>query len=397
MNRFSTILLLLVAALLALGLKQLFDLRFETGDIYPNYSSLRTDPLGTKALFESYEKLMPAERNYGPLSRLKESRDTALFFLGLEPSDLTATEQELAHLETFVKSGGRLVLGLEASKARGNPARPMGGGRQGIQPPKILLTDRWGFVLDYLPKQDSERATLASGETHLPQTIPFRSAVRFKNLDPEWKILYEGRTNQSVLVERRLGLGTVVLFADSYLFSNEALLDERHPSLLAWFAGGQSKIVFDETHLGVRENPGIATLARKYRLHGVGVAVLLLAALFIWKNAVPFLPPHPAEVERASVLQGKDSASGFINLLRRNIPSGQLLETCINEWQKSCAHTTPKHKLQQMQQVVDVEFTREPSQRQPVKIYEALRQILLRTGKAQPGKTPTAEPGNFKS
>ncbi len=35
------------------GIVRLFELRFSAGDIYPPYSSFRTDPLGTKALTES--------------------------------------------------------------------------------------------------------------------------------------------------------------------------------------------------------------------------------------------------------------------------------------------------------------------------------------------------------
>ena len=37
--------------------KHLFQLRFEQGDIYPAYSSLRADPLGTKVFYESLETL----------------------------------------------------------------------------------------------------------------------------------------------------------------------------------------------------------------------------------------------------------------------------------------------------------------------------------------------------
>lgn len=389
MKRFAGILLLLVVALFALGLHQLFNLRFESGDFYPNYSSLRADPLGTKALYESYERLLPTRRNYRPLSHLKDGKGTALFFLGLEPSDLVAAGDELAHLESFVKSGGRLVLGLEASQAKGSAGRKPAAGGLGQQLPQTLLTERWDFELAFASKPDAERATLASPGHDLPQTIPFRSSVQFTNSGPEWNVVYNGGTNTAVLMERTLGLGTIVVFADSYLFSNEAMLKERHPPLLAWVAGSAATIVFDETHLGVRENPGIANLARKYRLHGVGLGVLLLAALFIWKNAVPFLPPHPSEVERASVLLGKDSAAGFVNLLRRNVPASELFPTCVREWQKSCAHKTPQAKLLQMQQVIDAEYAKEPKQRHPLRACEALRQILARPGREQPEANPS--------
>jgi len=84
-----------------------------------------------------------------------------------------------------------------------------------------------------------------------------------------------------------------VLAADSYFTSNEALLHERHPKLLAWLVGAGTRAVFDETHLGVAENPGMAALARKYRLHGVAAVLLLLAVLHVWGSAASLLPPPP--------------------------------------------------------------------------------------------------------
>ena len=47
MKRFAVVLLLLILAGFGYGLNRLFSLRFESGDIYPAYSSFRTDPLGT--------------------------------------------------------------------------------------------------------------------------------------------------------------------------------------------------------------------------------------------------------------------------------------------------------------------------------------------------------------
>src|SRR2546427_9645317 len=54
-DRMWLVLLLVLLAVFVLGVGRLFQLRFEAGDVYPPYSSLRADPLGTKALFESLE------------------------------------------------------------------------------------------------------------------------------------------------------------------------------------------------------------------------------------------------------------------------------------------------------------------------------------------------------
>src|SRR5438445_12104910 len=50
-----------------LGLGYLFRVRFDVGDVYPEYSSLRADPLGTMALCESLERMpgISVRRDYG--------------------------------------------------------------------------------------------------------------------------------------------------------------------------------------------------------------------------------------------------------------------------------------------------------------------------------------------
>ena len=79
--RFANWLVLTVALLFALGLVQLFRWRFEIGDVYPPYSSLRTDPMGTRALFESFQAVggISVARNYQPLERVKPAGTTIFY------------------------------------------------------------------------------------------------------------------------------------------------------------------------------------------------------------------------------------------------------------------------------------------------------------------------------
>ncbi len=49
----SLLLALVLGAAFVVGLAQLFVLRYEVGDVYPPYSTLRADPLGTKALVDA--------------------------------------------------------------------------------------------------------------------------------------------------------------------------------------------------------------------------------------------------------------------------------------------------------------------------------------------------------
>ncbi|MDA0812249.1 MAG: hypothetical protein O3C21_07690, partial [Verrucomicrobia bacterium] len=46
-----------LAALLIAGVYEVFRLRFQAGDIFPEYSTLRADPLGAKAAFDTIEEL----------------------------------------------------------------------------------------------------------------------------------------------------------------------------------------------------------------------------------------------------------------------------------------------------------------------------------------------------
>ena len=75
---FPLILLLGCAAAFTFGLVRLFQLRFEVGDVYPAYSSLRSDPLGTMAFYESLGRVpgFSARRDFSTPNRLPEEPHT---------------------------------------------------------------------------------------------------------------------------------------------------------------------------------------------------------------------------------------------------------------------------------------------------------------------------------
>ncbi len=411
MNRTSLFILFLATAGFVFGLVHLFRLRFEAGDVYPAYSSLRADPLGAKALYQSLGKLLPARRHYQPLSKLGESQASTLFYLGAEREDLRFDPEELKHLENFVAGGGRLVLSLfpsYSSRASRNTAGPFpapppnsGPGQKKTPAPqprkapaddrsdlpdlrKVTIQERWGvdFAHAALPKDEDGNYVAARAfrqtPAALPESIACHTALFFTNLAPGWRVVYARKPDRPVLIERRLGDGAVVLCADSYPFSNEALLKDRLPELLTWFVGPARRVVFDETHLGVQESAGVAALGRKYRLHGLFAGLLLLAALFVWKNSVSLVPPYESAAQDAAIglVAGKESAAGFVNLLRRNIPAREILGVCLAEWKKSCAHGQPRAKLEQIQAVIDAENTLSPKERNPIRTYRAIGRIL---------------------
>jgi hypothetical protein len=203
------------------------------------------------------------------------------------------------------------------------------------------LNEQWGlrFAFADMPATEAVRTGDESpaGELkRLPSAISWHTAAYFDVLDDSWRVIYsaEGRP---VIIERPLGNGSLVLAADSYFMSNEALRSERQSELLAWMVGRNPTIVFDETHLGIRKHPGLLSLIKKHRLHWLIFAFAILALLFIWKNSVYFVPPSKKRIYPSgqNVYAGQDSTEGLVSLLRRNIPAGQLLYTCAREWRRA--------------------------------------------------------------
>ena len=172
-------------------------------------------------------------------------------------------------------------------------------------------------------------------------------------------------------------LASVVIATDSYFLSNEAMLRDRHPDLLAWLIGPSRTVVFDEAHLGVTEQPNVATLLRRYRLYWFAAGLLLLAGLFIWKNAVSLVPPHSAE-QVQDYVAGKDAAAGFDNLLRRSISARDLFAVCFIEWKKSAGQTGKYSaaRIQQAEASFDAENALPAKDRDAVRAYHNIFKIL---------------------
>ncbi len=422
-GRLPVIILLLCAAAFALGVVQLFRLRFAAGDVYPPYSSLRADPLGTMAFYESLGKLprISVSRDYSAANRLPEGKDTAYLHLAASTYQWRRLpEDTFKEIDAFLAHGGRLVITFfpEAfdyrsfyrgrdrkepeptgeqpakddkrqdgrksgpSKPAEKKARERDAGDFGLGSKMISLKDRWGVEFRVVNLSQNEKgvyepaSVVNQSDLPLPRTLAWHSGVVFTNLDDAWQPIY-ARGNRAVVIERRFGHGTVVMATDSYFVSNEALQKERHADLLAWLVGPGRTIIFDEAHLGVVARSGVAMLMRQYRLHWFAGGLLLLAALFIWKNSVSLVPPHADEAAQ-EFIAGKDAAAGFVNLLRRNIPARDLLRTCFAEWKKSAAQAGKysANKLQQAEAIFQVEQSLPVRERDPIATYRAISAVL---------------------
>ena len=409
---FPLILLLGGATAFTFGLVRLFELRFEVGDVYPEYSTLRSDPLGTMAFYESLGRVAGVfpRRDFSTRNLLPEEPHTVYLQLAGSDYDWDWVPADLSReLEAFLARGNRLVItffpqtsafafpdhdedetnSVKSVRSRARtekmtPAKPADQKKKkkaGDEDRGVDLTERWGFGTDFIkltPASDVYEPVRVENKTDLPlpRALNWHSGTVFTNLDSAWRVIY-ARGTRAVLIERQFGKGSVVLATDSYFVSNEAMEKDRQADLLAWLVGANRNVVFDEAHFGVVETSGVAMLMRKYRLQGLAAGLLLLAGLFLWKNASSLVPPH-AERERQDYIAGKDSAAGFVNLLRRGIPPRDLLPVCFAEWKKSTgpAGQFSAPRRQQAEAEFQAENSRPPQDRNPVTAYKKICSIL---------------------
>jgi hypothetical protein len=344
-----------LAAVIA-GFAALYRLRVGQGDIFPAYSSLRADPLGTRVFHDSLAELpgLRVGRRFRPLAQLEAFPPRVVVLAGLDSYDWKMfTPEEFTALDAAVRGGSRLVIALGAeqktddewteNKKEEKSAAPHEGGKKFSEPPRerdapaapaikfVDLARVWGVELKrrWLAGE-ARRASDASPE--LPEGLRWGSDIYFQ-LAPggPWRVLYE-RGGQPVLLEMPCGRGSIVLAADSYFLSNEALQKDRPLSVLAWIVGSQTQVEFDESHLGVVKEANIAELARHYGLEGAFFTLLLLAALFVWQRMVLFVPP-PEEAPEVAFTYNQ--AAGLEALLRRALPAPKLAAACVAEWRRT--------------------------------------------------------------
>lgn len=266
----------------------------EAGDVFPEYSSLRADPKGSRAFHDSLQAL-PGMRVSRWFQRLEEipSAEAAVLFLDMSPwSFRFAGEKKLEEWEKAAERGLRLVFAL-SPEPRMEPAKPK---------EELVIEKRW-------------KISLKSGKKGGP--------VVLEAADPAW-------AQGDGTAERAFGKGSIALIAESYPFSNQSLREERDLKLLLWALGGHTEVIFDEYHLGSQQTGSIGVLLRRYRLEGAAFGLVALGLLFVWRMSASFVPPRPAS--EIAAVSGRDSAAAMSSLLRRNVPAAQLPAAARELW-----------------------------------------------------------------
>jgi len=337
-NARAGFLIVLLAAVFTYGLIRAFSIRFATGDVYPDYSSMKTTPTGAKLLFDSLVRTpgLTVSRNYSPLEYSDESH-AAIILLAIDANVFAgAPEPYIEPLERLANRGNRVVAALTwESDERPEHAQE--------------LEKRWHIKFGF----DGDQKWLYFAEA------------------PDWRVL--DRDGAKILaIERSFQKGSMVLFAESREFSNRSVAKLDRLDRISAAIGPETRIIFDEQHFGLTESGTVVGLARRFRLTGMAIGLALCAALFIWKNAASF--PPPAEVARREALSGRTSMAGLNTLLRRHIQPADLAATCWNEW------LVTKGRDVQPERRTRVEAILRDHGRQPLEAVRAIETVLHAKG-----------------
>lgn len=379
MARRASITLIIILAWFGWAMLSLFRTRFEVGDVYPRGSSLRSDALGTRALHDAISEAYGARvsRHRGRSGKLGKQTDATIIVNQIQLSRLLVKGEPLVtELTEAVLGGARLIVTLDDAQGRlcrkkycneeiPSVCGPRDGGAtpvaalapsassQPVAPstrarPETHLPEPaarktcedaalglWGFEVGgrkSLPTTQAERSPLA--QALLPPQIPWLSPAHFIELDPAYRVVYRGDPSElgegpALVVERKLGKGTLVLLNEGYLLSNEAMRLSRKTDFIVWLLGDMPQVIFEESHLGVFEQRGIRSLISDLKLEGALWGGLLLFLLYVWKVSTPLSrqlsrpAPSTAHAERGT--------STLLTLLRRRLRPKDALEACIEE------------------------------------------------------------------
>jgi len=410
-HRFSILIFLLALGGLIGGLAWLIHLRFESGHAYALRSSLRSDPLGSKALHDAYAELpvLQVSRNFVPLVQLQALSPAATLLLLNTGGRQMHQLADFDRVVDFVERGGRLVIAMNPERvayqhlgderdekndseadAQGDEAtseaadddaeKSSGYTRRSAQENELFWA---GLALRHGAHEGGEALRAAAAAANLPQRIPWREGGVLVEFDEEvWSPVYQIDA-EIVAAQRRFGAGSIVVLTDDYLFSNEALLKHRYAQLLAWVLEAQSALIFEETHLGVSERSGVATLMRRYGLEGFALACAGLMALIVWRGASPMLPPFTGRARDQVIRSEHSIEAGLGDLIQRSLPASAMPQLAFTAWQQSFIRTQADQRfyaaeLDEIEALLRAQDSLPARQRQPLVTHLKIKSIINR-------------------
>jgi len=389
----NTIRILLIIGLplfLLLGILNIFSLRFSRGDLYPEYSSYRPDPVGCKALHDSLGELgIETKRHFEKIGKLKHESNTILIRTGI--NSMRAIYQDES-LHSYIMNGGTFI-GLFHPNARKIVYAKVAKKSEEIEEEKCEkeidveqsedeLNDDDGKEVTEEQDEDSEKDSDTDIENEKISTpadrfkailscelgddnkskdakgaaidsakptelltkngsyiaFPTFSKNTFQVDDNIWSVLYSSN-DAPVIIKRKLGQGYIILSNSTYFITNEGLKKHRANALIAYLIGNPHRVVFDEYSLGVQENRNIAWLFKKFNLHYLLINLGLIVLLFLWYNFgalsnVSYVRKN-SYLESGVIESTLSSSSGLLNIISKSIKPKELLNISIAEWRKT--------------------------------------------------------------
>jgi hypothetical protein len=300
--------LALVLLLVALGLALPLRLAYERGQVYDAGSSLRSDALGTRALY----LLLDEERN-GP--HPERVRRPAPLRRGLLLSVRPVADERDAELLDWVREGNVLFLAAEFSGEVSRRASPEPRNSRIPSPapssspapqPEWMRREpsSLGATLGLALEPGKTAAMLSPGsplQIALPDWPEDEAAFRWNAWPRDGRVLL-GSAEQPVLVEFALGHGRVIALADAGWLTNAGLAHgERLRLVLEVLRAPRLPILFDEYRHGLAEQPGLAYVLARYGLIPTAFAALAFLALVAWRTSPAEAPLPPEDGERTPV------------------------------------------------------------------------------------------------
>jgi len=334
-----------MAALFAFVGFEMFQVRAEVNGVYPEYSSFRADPKGCRVLFEILSRLgsVQVERFVQPLTDLPASTGKILLLAGVQPGGLS--DDQTKPFDNWMTSGGTLVIAFSALQSERNE-EDLENSRAESKPlrAEVWKSDDWGIRIFHSKPNLTTRL----------QSNLFANAFSWAGhlyIDPtkgDWEVLAKAQ-DLPVVLQRKFGAGKLLLLADSYPLSNVALAAHRNAELISWLFPQHSVVIFDESHFGIVNHPGIMSLARRYGLDGAFVAILSLGLLYLWASRYSLNPASRKRSDTEIVIKGMGGNEIFTNLLRRNLPTKDLCTICLQIWkQKGVSNPVKQARMESL-------------------------------------------------
>jgi hypothetical protein len=299
-------------------------------------------------------------------SNLPPADGRSLVIAGVDPQINTLRVQDRKSLSAWAESGGTLIIALAVDDKNSGQA---GSPDSELVVPQKEQRSPSPNLKSTPPSEEFWIETLQGAGVHVFRHVDssarhhFVSRVfatsgswlgplYFRDLQSPWRVVAEA-DHLPVVIQRSLGRGNVILVADSYLFTNGSLATDRETGFLGWLFRKSSTVLFDESHFGFMENPGVVSLARRYGLESAFFVLLILALFFVWANRYSLVPKSASRSAESLIVPGKGGETVFLNLLRRSLPTKDLLSTCAELWRKGVHDAGKTRKLDQLLPTLD--------------------------------------------